>query len=82
MSFEIVCMEIQNSELILNDDEGVIHETSELDNGKNTLHLQEDNEEKVFLDPVGVELFIIQDVAASIEDLPPGSGNEEFAEEE
>jgi len=46
MSSEIVCMEIQNNELILNDDEGVIHESNELDNGNNTPQLQEDNEEK------------------------------------
>ena len=38
--------------------------------------------EQIVLNPVDVDLFVIQDVTASIENLPLGSDNEEFVEEE
>lgn len=44
-------------------------------NGKNF-------EVKIVLDPMGVDLFVIQDVATLIENLPPVLDNEDFAEEE
>jgi len=45
-------METQSSELTLNEKKGVIHERGDLKNDSNTPQLEEDNEEKVFLDPL------------------------------
>ena len=38
-------------------------------------------EDQIVLDPVGVYLFVIQDVATLIENPPPVSDNEDFSED-
>lgn len=68
LSSEIPCIETQNNELTLNEDEGDIYKINELNNDIYTPQLQEYNEEgKVVLDLMDADIFVIHDVTTSIE---------------